>query len=65
MKKIVLLLCALSGIALLLAGCQTAKGTAEGAANTTSATVEGLSEDTSSFWYSIKKADEWIRENLW
>lgn len=65
MKRTVLLLCALFGIALLLAGCQTAKGTTEGAAHATSDTFEGLTEDTSSLWYSIKKADEWIRENLW
>ncbi len=65
MKKTVLLLCVLFGMALLLAGCQTAKGTTEGAAQNTFSTDEGLTEDTSTLWYSIKKADEWIRENLW
>jgi hypothetical protein len=59
-------------LTLLTAGCETAKGTAEGlgyeAQGTVlavSSTAQGVGRDTANTWGFIKKADDWIRKNLW
>jgi hypothetical protein len=42
----------------LIEGCQTVKGTVEGA-------VKGCAEGAKKDWESVKKADERMREVLW
>lgn len=49
-----LIICVLYLLLMVLNGCCTVKGAVQGG-------VEGFSED----WETAKKADEWIRENLW
>ncbi len=39
---------------ILISGCETAKGAAQGA-------VQGFGKD----WQSAKKIDDWMRRNLW
>lgn len=56
----------ISGVLLLfillsIAGCQTAKGIAQGVGYT----VEGAAKDTQSLGAAIMSLDGWIRENLW
>ncbi|MEK6727864.1 MAG: hypothetical protein AABY28_04240 [Candidatus Omnitrophota bacterium] len=47
--------------AIFLAGCNTLKGVATGVG----ATAEGAAEDVKGAYNGIKKADDWIRKNLW
>jgi len=42
----------------LLGGCETAKGVAGGFA-------VGVYKDSTNTWDALKKADRWMRENLW
>ena len=44
----------LAAVLALFSGCGTIKGIGKGAA-------EGAKED----WTALKKADKWMRENLW
>ena len=45
-------------ILISLSGCETIKGAVKGAATGGS---EGFSKD----WNSVKRMDDWFRENLW
>ncbi len=56
-KKIVLLSVLLSFI-VLVGGCETTKGIVTGVA-------EGMPKDVKNTWEGIKKADTWMRKNLW
>lgn len=47
--------------ALLLSGCETAKGFASGVGST----AEGVGKDSYNFWNFLKKTDSWMSENLW
>ena len=47
--------------AFLLCGCETAKGVAVG----TAVVGMGVAKDTQNFWQGAKKADDWLRKNLW
>ena len=49
-----ILLFVLFAFIVVIAGCETMKGTAKGAA-------EGAKKD----WQAAIKADEWIKKNLW
>ena len=49
-----LTICVLYLLSMVLSGCHTVKGAVEGG-------VEGFSKD----WETAKRADRWIRENLW
>ena len=43
---------------LLMAGCETVKGTVQGAAQ---GAAQGVKKD----WQTALKTDQWIRDNLW
>ncbi len=43
---------------IFIAGCETTKGVATGVA-------EGVSKDTKTACSWVKKADNWIKDNLW
>ena len=68
-KKVSLLAAILFVSAVFLAGCNTLKGTATGTATgigvAVGATAEGAAEDVKGACNGIKKADNWIRKNLW
>ncbi len=49
-RNLALLILGLFGIMFFLYGCETAKGAAEGAKKD---------------WQNAKKADDWMRKNLW
>lgn len=44
--------------AVLVNGCQTAKGIAYGA-------VDGINKDSRNVWKFMQDADSWMKENLW
>lgn len=46
---------------LLTAGCETAKGVAVGIG----ATGMGIGKDAVNAWNAGKKADQWIKDNMW
>ena len=50
---IVLLLCVI-----VVSGCETITGAVKGAA-------EGAAEGIPKDWAALKKADDWIKKNLW
>jgi predicted small secreted protein len=54
MLKKSMILFALSVFVILIAGCETVKGAAQGAA-------EGVKKD----WQTAVKADAWVKKNLW
>jgi predicted small secreted protein len=56
-KKIALL-SVLFSFAILSGGCETTKGVVTGVA-------EGVPKDAKNTWQGIKKADTWMKENLW
>lgn len=58
MLKKSIILFALSVFVILIAGCQTIKGTAQGAAQ---GAAEGIKKD----WQTAVEADAWIKKNLW
>lgn len=63
-KKALLLVFLLSA-GILLGGCNTVAGTAEGVAKGVASTAEGVGKDTVGLYGAIMKLDSWIRENLW
>jgi len=60
-----IMLCALFVFIFTVAGCETAKGAAQGVACTTDGTVRGAAKDAKGLAGAIMAADEWVRENLW
>jgi len=59
-KKCAVVVIFLSAV-LLCSGCETAKGIGRGFA----AIGDGVGKDLVGAGSSIKKADDWFRENLW
>jgi len=54
LKKTRVAVCAVVLLGFLLCGCETTKGIAE-----------GVTKDSQNTWASLKKADDWMRKNLW
>ncbi|HOD12094.1 MAG TPA: hypothetical protein PLO93_00015 [Candidatus Omnitrophota bacterium] len=46
---------------ILLSGCETTKGVAVGVG----ATAVGVGKDAKTAWDGVKKADAWVKKNLW
>jgi len=59
-KPILLAVVCLVG-SILISGCETTKGVAVGVG----ATAVGVGKDAKTAWDGIKKADEWVKKNLW
>jgi len=59
-KRLVLL-----SLLVLLCGCQTVKGVAEGVGVGVVQAGKGIAKDSSNVWHSILKADGWIKKNMW
>ena len=60
-KKSIFLLCGLFLFAVLASGCGTAPGLVRG----TQEVGKGVTDDAKNGWAAAKKADNWMRENLW
>lgn len=60
-KKSIFFLIAMPVLVILLCGCQTAKGAAVGAGAAAASLADGIKKD----WEAAKKADAWMRDNLW
>ena len=65
MKKGHILIVVLLVSVVFLCGCSTAKGVATGVGTTVVATTEGAAKDIKGACNGIKKADNWIKKNLW
>jgi predicted small secreted protein len=50
---------------ILISGCETAKGAAEGITYTAKETGRGAVKDVAVVGVALKKADDWMKENLW
>lgn len=46
---------------IFVSGCETAKGAAKGVGAVAVGTAEGAKKD----WQAVKKADGWMRKNMW
>lgn len=53
--------CFLFSFMVLINGCETTKGVAQG----TGYTVQGVERDTTNLLQMILKADGWMKKNLW
>jgi hypothetical protein len=60
-KKSIFFLMVMPALVILLFGCETAKGAAVGVGATVVSVADGIKKD----WEAAKKADAWMRENLW
>ena len=51
--------------AVVIAGCETAKGAAKGAATGAKADWQTTQQGAADCWEGIKSADQWVKDNLW
>ncbi len=50
---------------LLLSGCETTKECSSGMGSASGASFEDAGQDNGGLWSLVKKADDWIKVNLW
>ena len=49
----------------VLTGCETIKGTTVGAATGLSQDIQNTADPDKNGWNELRKADVWMRQNLW
>jgi predicted small secreted protein len=63
-RKRLMVFLLLAGL-LFAAGCQTAKGAAQGVGATVDGTAKGAVKDGRNLGSAIMALDDWIKRNLW